>query len=58
MKKEYIIFNQKLAGFLMLNGFPLKHMEKSDKTNKNIFFFNESVELFKKIQEYKETLQT
>jgi hypothetical protein len=58
MKKEYIIFNQKLAGFLMMSGFPLKHMERSDKTNKNIFFFNESAELFRKIQEYKETLQT
>lgn len=58
MKKEYIIFNQRLAGFLMMNGFVLKHMERSEKTNKNLFFFNESDELFKKIKDFKETFQT
>jgi hypothetical protein len=58
MKKEYVVFNQRLAGYLMLKGFPLKHIERSEKTNKNIFFFNESDELFKKIKEFKEDIQT
>jgi hypothetical protein len=59
MKKEYIIFNQRLAGFLMMNGFVLKRLEKSTKQNsdRNIFFFNESDDLFKKITEFKETYQ-
>jgi hypothetical protein len=58
MKKEYVIFNQRLAGFLMMNGFPLKHIERNELTNKNLFFFNESDELFKTIKNYKELNQT
>jgi hypothetical protein len=58
MKKEYVIFNQRLAGYLMMNGFVLKHMEKSEKSNKNIFFFNESDELFIKIKDFKDLTQT
>jgi hypothetical protein len=54
MKKEYVIFNQRLAGYLMMNGFPLKRMDKSDTgSNKNVFFFNESEVLFEKIKEFK-----
>jgi hypothetical protein len=55
MKKEYIIFSNRLAGFLMMSGYVLKRMGKSDKegSNRNIFFFNESPELLKKIEEYK-----
>lgn len=55
MKKEYIVFNQKLAGYLMMNNFILKRMGKSDKPNSNlnIFFFNESPDLLKKINEFK-----
>lgn len=58
MKKEYIVFNQRLAGFLMMSKFVLKRMGKSDKDpNKNVFFFNESEDLFKKIEEFKEKYQ-
>lgn len=58
MKKEYIIFNQRLAGYLMQCGFVLKRMDKKDEnSNKNIFFFNESDEIFKKINEYKKNFQ-
>jgi hypothetical protein len=55
MKKEYIVFNQKLAGYLMQKGFVLKRMGKSDKKDSklNIFFFNESDDLLKSIAEYK-----
>jgi hypothetical protein len=56
MKKEYVVFNQRLAGFLMLSGFVLKRMEKSkyeDYSNKNVFVFNESENLHKAIDEYK-----
>jgi hypothetical protein len=40
MKKEYIIFNQRLAGFLMMNGFVLKRMDRTRHTdsNRNILY--------------------
>lgn len=54
MKREYIVFNQRLAGYLMQNGFVLKRMGKSNQegSNRNIFFFNESNDLLEKIQSY------
>ncbi|AZV43749.1 hypothetical protein BAOM_3140 [Peribacillus asahii] len=55
MKKEYIVFSNQLAGYLMMNKFPLKRMGKSDKqgSNLNIFFFNESEDLLSKVEEFK-----
>lgn len=55
MKKEYIIFSQKLAGYLMMSGFVLKRIGKSDKQGSrlNIFFFNESNDLLQRIEEFK-----
>lgn len=55
MKKEYIVFNQKLAGNLMINGFVLKRVEKTNKpnSNKNIFIFNENEDLLVFIQDFK-----
>jgi hypothetical protein len=60
MKKEYIVFNQKLAGYLMQCGFVLKRIEKTIKnnSNRNIFFFNESDELMEKIVYYKENIHS
>jgi hypothetical protein len=57
MKKEYIIFNQRLAGYLMQCGFVLKRMGKSDKdVTRNIFFFNESHELLEQVRHFKNNL--
>ena len=55
MNKKYVVFNQRLAGFLMMNGFPLKRMDKSrhENTNRNVFIFNESENLLKTIEIYK-----
>lgn len=55
MKKEYIIFNQRLAGFLMLNGFVLKRMDRTRHTdsNRNIFIFNDTEQLHQTIQLFK-----
>lgn len=55
MKKEYIVFSMKLAGRLMQEGFVLKRMEKTTRnnSNRNVFFFNESDELLKIVEEYK-----
>jgi hypothetical protein len=55
MKKEYIVFNQRLAGKLMSLGFVLKRMEKTtrDNSNRNIFIFNHSDDLVKVVQEFK-----
>jgi hypothetical protein len=55
MKKEYIVFSMKLAGRLMEKGFVLKRMEKTtrDNSNRNVFYFNESDDLLKVVDEYK-----
>lgn len=58
MKKEYIIFNQRLAGLLMQCGFVLKRMEKAnDNSNRNIFVFNNTDDLIKKVNQYKKIIK-
>jgi|GEM_PF-4052105 len=47
------IYNQKLAGWLMLNGFKLMGMEDNKKyIGKNIFYFMETDKLHKSINSY------
>lgn len=55
MKKEYIVFSQKLAGELMIRGFVMKRMEKTTRnnSNRNVFIFNENKDLLKFVEEYK-----
>ena len=54
--KDYIIFNQRLAGYLMQQGFILLNMKES-KSNKgkNVFVFRESQELLNAVDNYKST---
>lgn len=54
MKKEYVIFNQRLAGYLMQQGFVLKRMEKSNKEgiDRNVFIFNNTEDLLQRINQY------
>ena len=48
-----IIINQKLAGYLMVQGFILKKMERNEKCpDKNVFIFRQSENLEKTIKEY------
>lgn len=52
-KKEFIVFSQLMAGYLMMRGFVLKRMMSSTKDNrKNVFVFKESDELMQAISEY------
>lgn len=47
-----IIYSQKMAAKLMLKGFILQGMEKNSKyQNKNIFYFNDTEELRKVMNE-------
>ena len=47
------IYNQRLAGYLMLNGFVLKGIDKNeDGSNRTVFFFNDSDEINKVINEF------
>ena len=47
-----IIFNQALAGYLMMQGFILKKMERNEKCpDKNVFIFRQSENLEKTIKE-------
>ncbi len=56
MNKEYIVFSQRLAGELMIRGFVLKRLEKTNKpnSNRNIFIFNENENLLDFIIDYKQ----
>lgn len=54
MKNEFVVFSQRIAGMLMVDGYVLKRMDKNHNNPKrNVFIFNESEELLTKIQEYK-----
>ena len=39
MKSLFTVYNQRLAGFLMMNGFPLVKMTENRQTGKNNFIF-------------------
>lgn len=54
MKREYVIFNQRLAGYLMQQGFVLKRMEKSNQegSNRNVFIFNNTNDLVNSIKQF------
>lgn len=39
MKSLFIVYNQRLAGYLMLNGFPLLRLSENKRTGKNDFIF-------------------
>ena len=58
-KKSVTIFNQRLAGFLMLHGFTLLGMtgnklDASPTKKKNVFFFKNSEDLQKAINKWDE----
>lgn len=53
-RKMKTIFSMKLAGLLMQKGFVLVEMRPNTNGNgKNVFYFNDSPELEKVINEYK-----
>lgn len=39
MKNLFTVYNQRLAGYLMLNGFPLLKLSENKRTGKNDFIF-------------------
>lgn len=52
--KTVTIFNQKLAGYLMLKGFVLAGMRPDrDGSGRNLFFFKDSEELRKRMNSFK-----
>lgn len=38
-KSLYTVYSQRLAGYLMMNGFPLIELVKNQNTKKNCFIF-------------------
>ena len=53
VKEAFPVYNQKLAGYLMLNGYRLMGMEENQKyKGKNVFYFMESEKIRKSIQIY------
>ncbi len=57
MKGKYkCIYNMRLAGYLMMNGMRIIRMEKNlGRPWRNVFIFEETEELMKLIEIYKET---
>lgn len=51
--KKHVIFNQRVAGYLMLKKHVLKGIDKSKTNSKmNVFLFDDTDELRKAISEY------
>ena len=51
--REMIIYSQRLAGYLMMQGFKLLRMEPNKEFSSfNVFIFEDSLELRLKINEY------
>lgn len=55
LNNNIVVFNQKVAGYLMLNGFVLKKIEKSNKIDcqRNVFIFNDTEQIREKISKFK-----
>ena len=52
-KKKFIVYSQKLTGYLMQKGFVLIDMRTDlKKSGRNIFFFNDTPQLKSAIDEY------
>jgi hypothetical protein len=52
-KKTYIVYSQKMAGYLMQRGFVLIDMQPDlKKTGRNVFFFYNTPQLKSAIDEY------
>lgn len=52
MLKYYTIYSQRMAGYLMMNGFVLKGMIRQPLKRFNQFIFVDSPELREKMSEY------
>jgi hypothetical protein len=51
--KKMVVFNQKVAGYLMLRKFTLKDINKNNRNPKmNVFIFDDTEDLRKAISEY------
>lgn len=51
-KKPIMVLSQKLAGYLMFNGFVLINVRKDKTSDRNVFFFNDTEQIHKYIDEY------
>ena len=57
-KAPITIFTQRLAGYLMMNGFPLLGMrENKNGNNMNVFFFGDTPEIREEMRDYIERNQ-
>jgi len=53
MKPDFSAFSMKLAGFLMMKGFVLRHVKDDEKSRRKVFIFNDSNEIQQALKEYK-----
>lgn len=50
--KDFNCYSLKMSGFLMINGFVLRHMFRDKKSFRFVYVFNDSKELQEKIKDY------
>lgn len=55
-KKDFAVFSQHLSGWLMMQGYVLLNVKRTNQGDKyrNVFFFRETKSLIKSIEEYKQ----
>lgn len=55
MTRDYIVFSQRLAGYLMMNGYQLRKLRQTNKpnSNRNVFVFYETDDLLGLVDKYK-----
>lgn len=51
-EKNFMVFTQKLAGWLMIDGFVMLYSRKDRKSNRNVFFFKDTEKLHERIDYY------
>lgn len=58
MEKDYVVFSQRMAGYLMLNGCKLKKVSKSKKDETMlVYFFNNNEIVRELVQSYNQQIK-
>ncbi|MBT2729436.1 hypothetical protein J7E63_21315 [Bacillus sp. ISL-75] len=58
MEKDYIVFSQRMAGYLMLNGCRLKKIKKSKKDETLfVYFFSDMEKVRNLVNEYNQQIK-
>lgn len=58
MEKDYVVFSQRMAGFLMMNGCRLKKIKKSNKDETLfVYFFSNIEKIHELVNQYNQQIK-